>query len=190
LTDLFWEAKVTVRDYWVVKKQGDNVISVLVQTISRYQKIRAIGAISYARDQVNEGLGRAHCRVNVRDAFPKEQLEQVQNAYNRGYQLQKAGKIQAYRIYNQGGEEPVFEVRTTVDGKLTWGLAPPPPGETPTSIERLRKGTNKEQHSEDMDTAGEEAATKGVDWTAAVDAGDNCLFVTDGGVWRREQKIS
>jgi hypothetical protein len=73
LTDLFWEAKVSVRDYWVVKKQGDNVVSVLVQSISRHNKIQAIG-------EVMECVGRAQCRVSVRDAFPREQMEQVQDA--------------------------------------------------------------------------------------------------------------
>ncbi len=105
LTELFWENKVMVRDFWVVKKQGDAVVSVLVQTASRYQKILAIGAVNQARDHVSEDLSRTQCRINVRDAFPKEQLEMVQEAYNRGYQLKKAGKIQAYRIYNQVDEE-------------------------------------------------------------------------------------
>ena len=125
LTDLFWEAKVMVRDFWVVKKQNDEVVSVLVQTSSRYQKILAIGAVNAARGHVGEGLGRAQCRVNVRDAFPRKQMEQVQNAYNRGYQLKKEGRIQAYRVYNQGGDEPVFEVRVEIDGRASWG--PPPP---------------------------------------------------------------
>jgi hypothetical protein len=124
LTDLFWEARVMVHGYRVVKKQNDEVVSVLVQTSSRYQKILAIGAVNAARGQVGEGLGRAQCRVNVRDAFPRKQMEQVQNAYNRGYQLKKEGRIQAYRVYNQGGDEPVFEVRVEVDGRASWG--PPP----------------------------------------------------------------
>jgi hypothetical protein len=131
VTDIFWEAKVMVKDYWVLKKQGDAVVSVLVQTASRYQKILAIAAVNDARDRVAENLGRAQCRVNVRDAFPKEQLEMVQEAYNRGYHLKKAGKIQAYRIYNQGGDEPVFEVRTAINGKTTWGPALPLTGDTP-----------------------------------------------------------
>jgi hypothetical protein len=110
LTDLFWEARVMIRDFWVVKKYNDEVVSVLVQTSSRYQKILAVGAVNIARGQVGEGLGRAQCRVNVRDAFPREQMEQVLSAYSRGFQLKKDSKIHAYRVYNQGGEEPVFEV--------------------------------------------------------------------------------
>jgi hypothetical protein len=155
LTELFWENKVMVRDFWVVKKQGDAVVSVLVQTASRYQKILAIGAVNQARDHVSEDLSRMQCRVNVRDAFPKEQLEMVQEAYNRGYQLKKAGKIQAYRIYNQGGDEPVFEVRTAVDGKVTWGPPPPPSGDTPAGKARGRGRQGKERRTEDMETGDE-----------------------------------
>jgi hypothetical protein len=125
LTDVFWEAKVIVKDYWVVKKLEGRVTSVLVQTISRYQKIRAIGAINYARSRVSESLGTKDCRVNVRDAFPREQMAKVKKAYDKGYQLKKEGKIQAYRIYNQGGEEPVFEIRTFREGKAVWESAPP-----------------------------------------------------------------
>jgi hypothetical protein len=92
LSDLFWEAKVMIRDFWVVKKHNDKVVSVLVQTSSRYQKILAIGAVNTARGLIGEGLGRAHCRVNVRDAFPREQMEQVQSAYSRGFQLKKEAR--------------------------------------------------------------------------------------------------
>ncbi len=38
--------------------------------------------------------------------------------------LKKAGKIQSYRIYNTGAEEPTFEVRTQMGGKQIWGPAP------------------------------------------------------------------
>ncbi len=96
LTDLFWEAKVSVRDYWVVKIQGDNVVSVLVQTISRHHKIQAIGEVNYAREQVMECAGRAQCQVNVRDAFPREKNGAGAGCINRGYRLyhlNKAGKI-------------------------------------------------------------------------------------------------
>jgi hypothetical protein len=137
LSGLFWEARVTVRDYWVVKKQGDTVVSVLVQTLSRYHKIRAVEAVNDVRDKISENLGRVQCRVNVRDAFPKGQMVQVQKAYNLGFQMKKEGKIQAYRIYNQGGQEPVFEVRTIKDGKSGWGPAP----------------VHMERTAEDMDTS-------------------------------------
>jgi hypothetical protein len=151
LTDIFWEARVMVKDFWVVKKQGEAVVSVLVQTASRYQKILAIAAVNEARDKVAEQLGRAQCRVNVRDAFPKDQLEMVQEAYNRGYHLKKAGKIQAYRIYNQGGDEPVFEVRTAANGKTTWGPAPPPTGDTPPLKGRASRRQDREKQPEDME---------------------------------------
>jgi hypothetical protein len=62
LTDLFWEARVMVKDFWVVKKYNEEVVSVLVQMSSRYQKILAVGAVNMARGQVGEGLGRAQCR--------------------------------------------------------------------------------------------------------------------------------
>jgi hypothetical protein len=182
LTDLFWEAKVVVRDYWVVKKQGDSVVSVLVQTISRHHKIKAIGAVNYAREQVMECAGKAQCRVNVRDAFPREQIDQVQEAYNRGYHLKRSGKIQAYRIYNQGGDSPVFEVRSMVDGKAVWGPPPPPTGETPAARQRADRGRRQEngrqgedngrQGGEDMEVAdgGEMAAAALAGPTAAAAA--------------------
>jgi hypothetical protein len=156
LTDLFWEAKVVVRDYWVVKKQGDMVVSVLVQTISRHHKIMAIGAVNDAMEQVMECADKAQCRVNVRDAFLREQIEQVQEGYNRGYHLKKTGKIQAYRIYNHGGDAPVFEVRSMVDGKAVWGPPLPPTGETPAARQltaRGRKGEDGRQGGEDMEVA-------------------------------------
>jgi hypothetical protein len=173
LTDMFWEAKVMVRDFWVVKKQGDAVISALVQTSSRYQKILAIGAVNTARDMVSDGLGRAQCRVNVRDAFPREQLEMVQQAYNRGYQLKKAGMIQAYRIYNQGGDEPVFEVRTAVGGKVSWGPGPPPAGETPAGTDRSRRRTGEERQTEGMEVAGEAASQSRGGEVAVAATGDD-----------------
>jgi hypothetical protein len=177
LTDLFWEAKVVVRDYWVVKKQGDTVVSVLVQTISRHHKIMAIGAVNYAREQVMECAGKAQCRVNVRDAFPREQIEQVQEAYNRGYHLKKAGKIQTYRVYNHGGDSPVFEVRSMVDGKAVWGPPPPPTGETPAVRQRTargRKGEDGRQGGEDMEVA------DGGEMAAAAPAGPTAVAAANG----------
>jgi hypothetical protein len=112
----------------------------------------AIGAVNYAREQVMECAGKAQCRVNVRDAFPREQIEQVQEAYNRGYHLKKAGKIQAYRVYNHGGDSPVFEVRSMVDGKAVWGPPPPSAGETPAVRQRTARG----RHGEDGGQAGED----------------------------------
>jgi hypothetical protein len=141
LTDLFWEARVMIRDFWVVKKHNEEVVSVLVQTSSRYQKIMAVGAVNMARGQVGEGLGRAQCRVNVRDAYPREQMGQVQSAYSRGFQLKKEGKIQAYRVYNQGGKEPVFEVRQEVNGRYSWGPAPARDGDGPASREGSQRRT-------------------------------------------------
>jgi hypothetical protein len=149
VTDLFWEARVMIRDFWVVKKHNDEVVSVLVQTSSRYQKILAVGAVNTARGQVGEGLGRAQCRVNVRDAFPREQMGQVQSAYSRGFQLKKDGKIQAYRVYNQGGEEPVFEVRTEVNGRASWGPAPASDGDAPAGRERRQRRTEEALNKED-----------------------------------------
>jgi hypothetical protein len=125
----------------------------LVQTASRYQKILAIAAVNEARERVAENLGRAQCQVNVRDAFPKEQLEMVQEAYNRGYHLKKAGKIQAYRICNQGGEEPVFELRTVVNSKQTWGPAPPPTGDLPPLKGRSSRHQDREKQAEEMEVA-------------------------------------
>jgi hypothetical protein len=136
ILDLMWDARVTVQDFWVVKRQGEDVVSVLVKMSSRYQKILAMGAVNQAREKVSGMYGKAQCRVFARDAFPQAQLEMVQAAYNRGYELKKAGRIQAYRIYNQGGSEPVFEVRTVVDGKSTWGPAPAASGTTPMSRDR------------------------------------------------------
>jgi hypothetical protein len=81
----------------------------------------------------------------------------VQEAYNRGYQLKKADKIQAYRIYNQGGDEPVFEVRTGVHGKVTWGPPPPPSGDTPAGKARGRGRQSRERRTEDMETGDESA---------------------------------
>jgi hypothetical protein len=161
LTDLFWEARVMVRDFWVVKKQNDEVVSVLVQTSSRYQKILAIGAVNEARGMVREGLGRAQCRVNVRDAFPREQMEQVQNAYNRGFQLKKEGKIQAYRVYNQGRNEPVFEVRTEANGKVSWGPAPALGGAEPAGQGKQRRKTDETQQTEDRSREGEDGSQTG-----------------------------
>jgi hypothetical protein len=137
------------RDFWVVKKHNDEVVSVLVQTSSRYQKILAVGAINTARGQVGEGLGRAQCRVNVRDAFPREQMGQVQSAYSRGFQLKKDCKIQAYRVYNQGGEEPVFEVRTEVNGRASCRPAPASDGDTLAGRERRQWRTEEALNMED-----------------------------------------
>jgi hypothetical protein len=57
LLDLMWEARVAVQDFWVVKRQGDSIVSVLVQMSSRYQKILAMGAINSAREKVDSMLG-------------------------------------------------------------------------------------------------------------------------------------
>jgi len=161
LTDLFWEARVMIRDFWVVKKYNEEVVSVLVQTSSRYQKILAVGAVNMARGQVGEGLGRAQCRVNVRDAFPREQMGQVQSAYSRGFQLKKEGKIQAYRVYNQGGKEPVFEVRQEVNGRPSWGPGPARDGDGLASREdsqRRMEGTLGGEEAGQEAEAGERPA--------------------------------
>jgi hypothetical protein len=173
LTDLFWEARVMVKDFWVVKKYNEEVVSVLVQMSSRYQKILAVGAVNMARGQVGEGLGRAQCRVNVRDAFPREQMGQVQSAYSRGFQLKKEGKIQAYRVYNHGGNEPVFEVRQEVNGRPSWGPGPARNGDGPVSREgsqRRMEGTSGGEEAgreaeEGVQTAGtdREQTTEGRD---------------------------
>jgi hypothetical protein len=158
LLDLMWEARVTVQDFWVVKRQGESVVSVLVQMSSRYQKILAMGAINNAREKVDSMLGRAQCRVFARDAFPQAQLDDVQAAFRRGYELKKAGRIQAYRIYNQGGDQPVFEVRTLVDGRPTWGPAPPTTGDTPKAADResRRRERGATSSAERMDETGGE----------------------------------
>ena len=36
ILDLMWDARVTVQDFWVVKRQGEDVVSVLVKMSSRY----------------------------------------------------------------------------------------------------------------------------------------------------------
>jgi len=161
LTDLFWEARVMIKDFWVVKKYNEEVVSVLVQTSSRYQKILAVGAVNMARGQVGEGLGGAQCRVNVRDAFPREQMGQVQSAYSRGFQLKKEGKIQAYRVYNQGGKEPVFEVRREVNGRPSWGPGPARDSDGPASREdsqRRMEGTLGGEEAGQAAEAGEQPA--------------------------------
>ncbi len=102
--------------------------------------------------------------MNVRDAFPREQMGQVQSAYSRGFQLKKEGKIQAYRVYNQGGKEPVFEVRQEVNGRPSWGPAPARDGDGPASREgsqRRMEGTSgREETGQEaeagMQTAGNE----------------------------------
>jgi hypothetical protein len=170
ILDLMWDARVTVQDFWVVKRQGEDVVSVLVKMSSRYQKILAMGAVNQAREKVSSMYGKPQCRVFARDAFPQAQLEMVQAAYNRGYELKKAGRIQAYRIYNQGGQEPVFEVRTVVDGKPAWGPAPAVSGSTPAPKDRAsrrrergEKGDAAENGVEAMEetTSGSEEAGEG-----------------------------
>jgi hypothetical protein len=170
ILDLMWDARVTVQDFWVVKRQGEDVVSVLVKMSSRYQKILAMGAVNQAREKVSSMYGKPQCRVFARDAFPQAQLEMVQAAYNRGYELKKAGRIQAYRIYNQGGQEPVFEVRTVVDGKSAWGPAPAVSGSTPAPKDRAsrrrergEKGDAAENGVEAMEetTPGSEEASEG-----------------------------
>jgi hypothetical protein len=104
----------------------------------------------------------------------------VQEAYNRGYQLKKAGKIQAYRIYNQGGDEPVFEVRTAVDGRATWGPPPPPPGDTPAGKARGRGRQGKERRTEDVEM-GDESVFQQEEGEGAVGGGAAETATAGGG---------
>ena len=136
--DLFIGEGVTVLDAWVVKKENNEVVSVLVKFPSRYQKVLAIRAVNDTRDRL-EREHKAKIRVNCRDAFPKDQMPAVQACYNRGYQLKLAGTVQAYRIHNTGADQPTFEVRRMVEGKPMWVPAPPPTGDTPVSSRRPRK---------------------------------------------------
>jgi len=146
IVNLFRGYGVMVMDMWVVKRQGTEVVSVLVKFASRFQKILAMGAVNDRRAELNQELPRqAKVRVNARDAFPKEQIEAVQECYNRGYQMKKSGRITAYRIHNTGGSMPTFEVRKLVDGQQVWGPAPPSTGETP---ERSRRGRSSRSTSQ------------------------------------------
>jgi hypothetical protein len=123
--DLYRGTGVAVQDVWGVKKENNRVVSVLVKFSTRYQKTAAISIVNEIRaDIVNSLPNRTRVRVSARDAFPKDQMEKVQECYTRGYALKKAGKIQSYRIYNTGAEEPTFEVRTLMGGKQIWGPAP------------------------------------------------------------------
>jgi len=132
-----------VQDVWMVKRQGTEVVSCLVQFSSRFQKLLALAALTDLRMDMQRTMGRVSSnRVNARDAFPREQLDAVKACYNRGYELKKAGLIESYRIYNTGEMSPTFEVRTKKDGKVVWGPPPPRSGETPpphlTQRQRLR----------------------------------------------------
>jgi len=160
IVNLFRGYGVMVMDMWVVKRQGTEVVSVLVKFASRFQKILAMGAINDRRAELSQEIPRqAKVRVNARDAFPKEQLEAVQECYNRGYQMKKSGKITAYRIHNTGGAMPTFEVRRMVEGQQTWGPAPPPTGETP---ERTRRARSRSQmRRADSDTEMQTEGTSG-----------------------------
>jgi hypothetical protein len=141
ISNMFGEARVMVMDVWVVKRLGGEVVSVLVKLAGRYQKMMAVAAVKEIRAAVADDLPRhMQCRVKARDAFPQDQLGQVHNCYNRGYQMKRAGVIQAFRVCNTGGDEPTFEVRRLVDGQPTWGPAPPPTGDTPATT---RKSTER-----------------------------------------------
>ena len=83
----------------------------------------------------------------------------VQACYNRGYQLKLAGTIQAYRIHNTGADQPTFEVRKMVEGKVMWGPAPPPTGETPEAVRRPRReGSSRAGGREETRRPGTELA--------------------------------
>jgi hypothetical protein len=123
---LFKDVGVYVMDVWIVKKEGDRAVSALVKFGSRFQKITALAAVNGFRTEYSRDYTKKNKHaVNARDAFPREQLEAVQACYRRGYELKSSGKIQSYRIFNTGAEQPTFEVRREVDGKNVWG--PPPP---------------------------------------------------------------
>ena len=129
---LFKDVGVYVMDVWIVKKEGDRAVSALVKFGSRFQKITALAAVNGFRTGYNRDYTKKNKNaVNARDAFPREQLEAVQACYRRGYELKSSGKIQSYRIFNTGAEQPTFEVRREVDGKSVWGPPPPSTGDTP-----------------------------------------------------------
>lgn len=163
LLSLFGGNGIHVADVWVVKKVDNKVVSALVKFSTRFQKIMAMAVFNEERAKMANDMPPRECRINARDAFPREQMQAVKECYSRGYQLKKAGKVDSYRIHNTGAGSPTFEVRSMIEGRRTWGPPPPHTGDTPPMARRPTMTGRRRMEGGEHGIADMEQETEGSD---------------------------
>jgi len=171
LISFFRSAGVMIMDVWALQKNKDGrIVSALVKFATRFQKVMAVNYLNDERVHLTNSLGRGtQNRINARDAFRREQMEVVRDMYHRGWWLKKETKIDSYRIHNTGEEQPLFEVRTKVNGKIVWGPPPAVHTDTPprTRREDRRTVSAARRLGEPMDAATAGGSVEGVEGGSA-----------------------